>query len=170
MEVPNLGSNDLEQRPFSELDQEFLSDELRKLSEDLFLKAIIGLGMALLFAVIPNRHREFHSLVTEYGMLKGGLIAISIAVILMLSYYVSNRRKFSNDLKGGLKTVQKTTLLRKERSFMQQKCFVWLKNGDAQGQRFEVEPSIYDKLQNGQPVYLEYAPNSRFLLHIDWQI
>jgi hypothetical protein len=103
-------------------------------------------------------------------MLKGGLIAISIAVILMLSYYVSNRRKFSNDLKGGLKTVQKTTLLRKERSFMQQKCFVWLKNGDAQGQRFEVEPSIYDKLQNGQPVYLEYAPNSRFLLHIDWQI
>ncbi|MFZ4478073.1 MAG: hypothetical protein ACOYPR_22960 [Saprospiraceae bacterium] len=167
MEPSKPGSNDLAQRPFSELDKEFLSDELRKLSEDLFLKAIIGLGLALFLAIIPKHHRSF---VSEYGALKGVLIAISIVGILFLVHYISNKRKYSKDLKGDLKTVQKTTILRKERSFMQMKCFVWLKNGDAPGQRFEVEPEIYDKLQKDQPVYLEYAPNSRFLLHIDWQI
>ena len=159
-----------EKKPFSERDREILSDELRRTGEDFLIKALTILGLAFLLAILPPRRHRHQSLVMEYGFLKGLLIAILIIGIPIIWTEISNRRKYKKDLLEGAKVVRQTTVLRKERSFLHKKYFIWVDEKDPKHQKFEVESTVYDQLQKGQRIFMEFAPYSGYLLHIDWQV
>jgi hypothetical protein len=81
-----------------------------------------------------------------------------------------NRNNFKKDLQNGTKVIRQTSILRKERSFLRKKFYVLVDEKDDVKKQFEVEESIYNKLQVGQRVSLEFAPYSKHLLNIDWQV
>jgi len=160
----------LEKKPFTSLEIEQLSDELRRLTDDLFIQVLTLLGLALGAAIWPSKRGNHESLVSRYGVSTGLIIAFLFVLVPFCSILVRNRINFKKDLKHGMKVIRQTSVLRKERSFQQKKFYVWVDEKGPKKQKFEVEESTYNKLQIGQHVLLEFAPYSKYLLNIDWQL
>ena len=77
----------LDKRPFTELEINMIKDELRALTEDIFIKVITGLGIVILIAILPRRRMHHESLVSKYGFRKG--LAIAFATVAILSLWSS---------------------------------------------------------------------------------
>ena len=163
-------SNNRTFSPYSRHDQEILSNMLRRLDEDLFIKGLAGLGLAIIIAVLPTRSGDHLSMIGQYGWKKGLLIAVLLIGLPTLYFYFTKKRDYRKDLQRGAKIVQKATIVRKERSFSSKKCFIWVDQAPPEKQKFEVSLEIYEKLQKGQEVFLEFAPYSGYLLGIDWKV
>lgn len=160
----------LEKKPFTSLEIEQLSDELRRLTDDLFIQVLTLLGVVLVVAFVPSRRGDHESLVSRYGVSAGLLIALILILVPFTRNLISNRINLKKDLQNGEKVIRQTSVLRKEHSFQQKKFYVWVDEKDPKNQKFEVEESTYNKLQIGQHVLLEFAPYSKYLLNIDWLV
>ena len=119
-------SNNRTFSPFSRHDQEILSDMLRRMDEDLLIKGLAGLGLAIIIAVLPTRSGDHLSMIGQYGWKKGLLIALCVICLPALYIYFTKKRDYRKDLQRGAKIVQKAIILRKERSFSSKKCFIWI--------------------------------------------
>jgi hypothetical protein len=159
----------LEKKPFTSLEIEQLSDELRRITDDLFIQVLTLLGSIVLVALKPARHGH-ESLVSRHGVVTGLLIALLVGLATFCWNLMVNRNNFKKDLQNGTKVIRQTSILRKERSFLRKKFYVLVDEKDDVKKQFEVEESIYNKLQVGQRVSLEFAPYSKHLLNIDWQV
>ncbi|MCC7465817.1 MAG: hypothetical protein IT261_06085 [Saprospiraceae bacterium] len=151
--------------PFSEKDIQLLQFELRKIPEDgifAFLTLTVGL-----FVVLGFGFRHHISFFEQFGIWKGAFFIICLSAGTVLIAFGSKRRRFQKDLLGGVKFIRNEMVIDKQKSFSSKKQYIWIGSRKPEN-RYEVAPSVYQQLQKGQSVSLEYAPYSKVILHIQW--
>jgi hypothetical protein len=150
---------------FSDQDLRVLQFEYRKIPADAFhsflaICAIYG-GLAVI------GYRSFYDLREHYGWWKLGFIIIGLSGFIILLSFGIKRRLINKDLNGGIKIIQKREVVDKQKSFSTGKFLVWIKTGNKL-KKFEVDHSLYSRLQKGQLITFEYAPHSKFEFKIHW--
>lgn len=155
--------------PFSSLDREKISDELRRLNQDMLLKALVGLALAIVFIILPSKHGDHRSMLQRYGFSSAFLLSVGALVWLFSQKYISERRAYTKDLRNGLKIIYHRTIKRKEYFTHQNKYYIWLNEKAADIQRIEIDLSMFNQLHQGDAVQLEFAPHSNFRLEVTWK-
>lgn len=158
-----------EKKPLSDQEIKKISSEIHRLTGGIALKIVIGLGIAMLIAMFPGRRQGEESLIGQFGLFRGLSIAIFLVAIPVLWAYLSSWNKLRKDLQERAKIVRKTAIVRKEHSFLGKKIYARIDADEPECHEFDIDGEVYEKLELGQNVRLEYAPNSKCLLHIDWQ-
>ncbi len=154
--------------PFSSLDREKITDELRRLNQDILLKVLVGLALTILIIILPSKH--FHpSMIQRYGFSTAFMLGFGTLVWLFLQDNISKRLAYTKDLRNGLKNIYHRRVKRKEYFTHQKKYYIWLDEKAADIQRLEVDLELFNQIQNGQIIQLELAPNSKFQLNHVWQ-
>lgn len=168
MEANSFFTPSLKKNLLSRHEHQKLSSELQKLTKEALVKISLGLGVAFLITRLPRQHQEREFLIGQFGLINGVFIALSITAIPLLWVYYSSLKNLKKDLKEQAKIVHQTNIARKESFLLKKKIYARLEV-DAPGyHEFEIDSAIYNKLKQGQKVRLEYAPNSKCLLNIDW--
>jgi hypothetical protein len=158
----------VEKTPLSEHELEKISTELKRLTEGAAVKCFLGLGLAILITSAPIQEPDNESLIGQFGLSNGLLLTVAFLSIPILWAYFSTRKKLKKDLQERAKTIRQSAIIRKERSFLKKKIYAQIVDQEPDYQEFEVDDSLFAKLEQGQQVRLEYASNSKCLLHIGW--
>lgn len=158
-------SNPVHSDYFSDQDQRVLQFEYQKIPSDAFYGFLTICGICFGLAFIG--YRTFYDLREHYGWWKLGFIIIGLGGFIILLSFGIKRRLIKKDLNGGIKIIQKREVVDKQKSFSTGKFLVWIKTGKKL-KKFEVDHSLYSRLQKGQWVTFEYAPHSKVELKIHW--
>ena len=168
MQVLPYYSPFLEKTPLSEHELEKISTELKRLTEGAAIKCFLGLGLAVLITRFPIQESENELLIGQFGLSKGLLLTVAFLAIPIIWAFFSSRKNLKKDLQEQAKIIRHSAIIRKERSFLKKKIYAQIIDNEPEYQEFEVDDTLYAKLEQGQNVRLEYASNSKCLLHIDW--
>ena len=169
MQASNFFPPITEKKPLSEQELERISYEIQRLTGGTALKIIIGLGIALLIALFLGRQHGNESLIGQFGLFRGLFIVIALVAIPVLWAFLSSRNKLRKDLEERAKIIRQTAIVRKEQSFRKRKIYARIDAEEPGFHEFEIDGAVYEKLELGQKVRLEYALNSKCLLNIELQ-
>ncbi len=150
---------------FSDQDLRILQFEFRKIPADAFHDFLAING--ILCALIGTGYRFFSGILERYDIWEVVMIMISLSAGIILLSFGNKRRLLKKDLKGGIKLIQKREVVEKQKSFSSGKFWVWIETGKKL-KKFEVDHSLYSRLQIGQLVAFEYAPYSKIELKTHW--
>ena len=159
-----------EKRPLAEHELQKITAELRKLDAEFSFKVLMGFGAAFTIANLPIHAPGKESLVGQFGLFNGLVAAFSLLFIPVFWMYYSKKRKLKKDLNERAKIIRSTNVARKESSFLTKKIYARIDGDEPVCHEFEVDGFLFDRLQQGQHVKLEFAPNSKCLLNIEYPV
>lgn len=151
--------------PLTSENIEFLEDIIAQQKRELPAQIIGMIALFMVFIFLPGR-RQNPSLYSQYGFtIPAIVIIIAVAAYNCVSFYIENRN-IQKDIADNHKFVAHYPICKKEKSLLNKKYTVWLKQEKNHQSKFNIEKSQYDQLNIGDLVRIEYTQHSKEILYI----
>ncbi|HLP93761.1 MAG TPA: hypothetical protein VK168_06970 [Saprospiraceae bacterium] len=150
---------------FSPWDEQQVRTLYLKIPEKILINAGVFFIAELVITILPRRHKPL--LWENYSLWGGLLLLAGLAAIISLLINGVAWFKLKKDLRSGFKIIRKVEVTGKERSYSLSKNYVWL-GGSNSKFRHEVDDAVYESLEKGDLIAMEFAPFSHTLINIKW--